>query len=154
MKKRRCKICKFFETGHGQYRNTEKAIFDHKIRENVSLRELSKYLEYSCRLKVSHNSIKNHIQHCMPEAVQLQRSAEMDVKKKNSGLKTKIKSLFFRPKEEFPECNHLHTEIWFQDGLVWTKCRHCKKVLGKHDPQQKTRNSKEKNLILLEALLK
>lgn len=151
---RRCKVCKYFSKGHGQYRTEEKRIFEHKIREGISLRELSRYLEYSVRLKVSHNSIRNHIKNCMPEDVQHQREANIEVQKRNSSLKSKVKKLFFRNEDEFVECKHLSTLSWFQDGLVWTRCRQCKKILGKQEPQEKSRNSKEKTLILLEALLR
>ena len=154
MVKRKCKIGKFFSSGNGQYRQNEKAIFEHKIREGVSLRELSKYLEYSVRLKVSYNTIKNHIKNCMSKDVQLQREANIEVQKRNSSLKSKVKKLFFRNEDEFVECKHLSTLSWFQDGLVWTRCRQCKKILGKQEPQEKSRNSKEKTLILLEALLR
>ncbi len=155
MVKKRCKICKYFSSGHGQYRQTEKAIFEHKLREGVSLRELSKYLEYSCRLKVSHNLIRNHIKNCMSKDVKAQRDAEKGRQKANKSLKNRVKSIFFRSTEDLKiECKHQFTESWFQDGKVWTRCKSCNEVLGCNDPQEKSRNSREKTLILLEALMK
>ena len=58
MQKRRCKICKYFSEGNGKYRISEKLLFEKKCRENESLRELAKFLDYSCRLKVSHNLVR------------------------------------------------------------------------------------------------
>lgn len=151
--KKRCKICKYFSEGHGKYRLSEKEIFEKKIRENVSLRELSKYLEYSCRLKVSHTLIRNHIKNCMSKDVQLQREAEDRVQKANRSIKKRVKNFFFRQDEQVsPGCKHLNTFNWFEQGQVWTRCKDCNEILGKNDPQEKSRNSREKNLIILEAL--
>jgi hypothetical protein len=153
--KKRCKICKYFGKGYGRLRIAEKQIFEKKCYENVSFRELSKYLEYSCQLKVSHNLVRNHIKHCMPREVELQREAEKEIQKSKKSLKNRVKGFFFKSSEEVRlECKHHNTFSWFEFGQVWTKCTDCNEILGKCDPQEKSRNSREKTLILLEALMR
>lgn len=153
MFKRRCKICKYFQKGYGQYRSSEKELFEKKCRENESLRELAKYLEYSCRLRVSYNLVRSHIKNCLPKDITTQRETLKEIQEANKSLKKRIKSFFFRGKTEAKvECKHNDTYSWFERGLVWTKCKGCQRILGTMDPQRRGQDSWRKAMIILEAL--
>ena len=161
MVKRRCKICKYFSEGHGQYRTSEKAIFEHKIREGNSLRELAKYLEYALRLKISHNLIRSHITNCVPEDVRLQREAEVRVQKENKSLTKKFKKFILRHTVDLQisKCPHLNQGAFFDMDMevCRQRCKDCGEILtGSLDPNEAGRKRQRdmRNLVILEALWK
>lgn len=150
----RCKICRFWET-KARFKLTEKTKFEQMAREGSSLKELSQYLEF-CGLKTSRETVRQHLKH-MDLDVRRQREAEKEIQKEKKGIGQKLRSFFHKNDLPFEvECKHEITESFFSiaDERVYTKCKKCEKILGSADPQDKSRNHREKTLIILEALQK
>lgn len=151
------KIRRYFESGPGRYNGSAYDTFKRKIADGESLRNLCRFLE-GAGLKVSPTTVQKYIDTLEVEYRQ-QRKVEKELQKNKKGIRQKLRSIFH--KNELPleiECTHTNTRLAFDvasESIITICCNpKCKKVIGRDDPQSKSRNYKEKSLIILEALQK
>ena len=152
---KRCKICSFFNKGHGKYRVSERETFRKMIREGKSLKELSQYLEF-LGLEVSRETTRQHILRCTSLEIREQRASEIEIKKEGKGIRGKLRNIFSKPYVEPSfKCPHKRTELFFDtfEEVVKCRCIDCRKILsGSLDPHRRRRNQRYRDLTVLEAL--
>jgi transposase-like protein len=145
------KIKRFFRDGAGKYQQDVLRTFHAKIGSGASLRELAKFLDYSCQLKVSHSTVARYIKEIQPE-LREQRQVE-----KLADKAKKILSKISLKKEKVEEpCNHPQHALRSYWNLgkecTETKCTICGKVFTSFNPSSRSSRTRYKEQLILEAL--